>query len=66
MAKPMTITKPVATPLPWRAYLEMTKPRVVALMLLTVLVGMCLAVPGAVPVQPLIAGLVGIDRKSVV
>ncbi|MCG9720470.1 heme o synthase [Shewanella sp. Isolate7] len=64
MAKPMTITKHAVTPLPWRAYLEMTKPRVVALMLLTVLVGMCLAVPGAVPVQPLIAGLIGIGMMA--
>lgn len=58
MAKSLSIT-PVSglSRLPWRAYLEMTKPKVVTLMLLTVLVGMCLALPGAVPLQ---------DRKSVV
>lgn len=64
MAKPMIMTKHAVTPLPWRAYLEMTKPKVVALMLLTVLVGMCLAVPGAVPLQPLVAGLVGIGMMA--
>ena len=35
----------------WRDYLEMTKPRVVLLMLLCALVGMFLAVPGMVPVE---------------
>ncbi|MGI2258477.1 heme o synthase [Shewanella sp. GXUN23E] len=48
----------------WRAYYEMTKPKVVALMLLTVLVGMCLALPGSVPWQPLVFGLVGIGMMS--
>lgn len=32
--------------LSWRDYLELTKPRVVALMILTSLIGMLLAVPG--------------------
>ncbi len=44
----------------WRDYLEMTKPRVVLLMLLCALVGMFLAVPGMVPVDVLVFGLVGI------
>ena len=44
----------------WRVYLTLTKPKVVALMLLTALVGMCLAVPGALPIQEAILGLVGI------
>ena len=35
----------------WRDYLEMTKPRVVLLMLLCALVGMFLAVPGMVPLD---------------
>lgn len=42
------------------AYLEMCKPRVVLLMLLTAFVGMCLATPSFVPWQPLIFGLIGI------
>ena len=44
----------------WRDYLELCKPRVVLLMLLTVLVGMFLATPGWVPCVTLIASLVGI------
>ena len=65
MEKQITISSSAATPLlQWRAYYEMTKPKVVALMLLTVLVGMCLAVPGAVPLQPLIAGMVGIGMMA--
>ena len=38
-----------AAPARWRSYLELTKPRVVALMLFTVLVGMLLAAPAAHP-----------------
>ncbi|MBV7316937.1 heme o synthase [Shewanella sp. NIFS-20-20] len=48
----------------WRDYYEMTKPKVVALMLLTVLVGMCLSVPTTVPWQPLVIGLIGIGLMS--
>lgn len=44
----------------WRDYLELCKPRVVLLMLLTVLVGMFLATPGLVPCVTIIASLVGI------
>jgi heme o synthase len=44
----------------WRDYLELTKPRVVLLMLLCALVGMFLAVPGMVPVDIIVFGLVGI------
>jgi len=44
----------------WRDYLELTKPRVVALMILTALIGMCMAVPGFVPWQPLLLGNLGI------
>ena len=44
----------------WRDYLELTKPRVVLLMLLCALVGMFLAVPGMVPLGALVFGLTGI------
>lgn len=47
------------TPL-WQDYLELTKPRVVALMIITALIGMCMAVPGWVPWQPLVLGNLGI------
>lgn len=48
----------------WRSYLALTKPKVVALMLLTAVVGMCLAVPGALPVQGTVLGLVGIGLMA--
>jgi heme o synthase len=41
-------------------YLELTKPRVVALIVFTAIIGMFLAVPGMVPLRPLLAGVVGI------
>lgn len=44
----------------WRDFLELTKPRVVLLMLLCALVGMFLAVPGMVPLDVLAFGLSGI------
>lgn len=47
-------------PVVWRDYVELCKPRVVMLMLLTVLVGMYLATPGWVNLSLLAASLVGI------
>lgn len=44
----------------WRDYLELCKPNVVALMILTSVIGMLLAVPGMVPLQVLIFGNLGI------
>jgi len=44
----------------WEDYLELTKPRVVALMVLTAMIGMCMAVPGFVPWQPMVVGNLGI------
>ena len=44
----------------WQDYLELTKPRVVALMIVTALIGMCMAVPGWVHWQPLVLGNLGI------
>src|SRR6185312_15312239 len=41
-------------------YLELTKPRVVALIVFTAVIGMFLAVPGMVPLRPAIAGTIGI------
>jgi protoheme IX farnesyltransferase len=48
----------------WRAYLELCKPRVVALIVFTAIVGMLLAVPGVVPVVPFALGAVGITLAS--
>ncbi len=44
----------------WRDYFELCKPRVVALMLLTSVIGMLLSVPGMVPLDILFWGNVGI------
>ena len=44
----------------WRQYLELTKPRVVALLVFTALVGMFLAVPGLPPAREALLGLLGI------
>lgn len=46
--------------IPWRSYLELTKPRVVALMLFTVVVGMLLATREQVPWRVLLFGPLGI------
>lgn len=48
----------------WRDYYEITKPRVVALLVLTALVGMCLSVPGVVPWQVLVPSILGIGLLS--
>lgn len=45
-------------------YLELCKPRVVLLMLLTAIVGMCLASPSWVPLKALIFGTLGIGLVS--
>jgi protoheme IX farnesyltransferase len=44
----------------WRDYKELTKPNVVALMILTSVIGMFMAVPGMVPLDILILGNLGI------
>ena len=55
---------PRETQATWRDYYEITKPRVVALLVLTALVGMCLSVPTAVPWQVLIPAMIGIAFLS--
>ncbi len=44
----------------WRDYYELCKPRVVMLMVLTAIVGMCLASPGAIPWRIFVFGNLGI------
>ena len=41
-------------------FYQLTKPRVVSLIVFTAVIGMFLAVPGMVPLQPLLAGTLGI------
>ncbi|CAH7185306.1 Protoheme IX farnesyltransferase [Vibrio chagasii] len=48
----------------WKVYLTLTKPKVVALMLLTALVGMCLAVPNGLPLQQALFGMIGIGLMA--
>ncbi len=48
----------------WRAYYDITKPKVVALLVLTALVGMSLSVPDGLPWQLLIPAMLGIALLS--
>ena len=48
----------------WRDYFEMCKPKVVALLLLTAIIGMFLATPYMVPLDILVFGTVGIGMAS--
>ncbi|PMH44539.1 protoheme IX farnesyltransferase [Vibrio sp. 10N.286.49.B3] len=64
MSKLVSCTDNASLSSTWRIYLTLTKPKVVALMLLTALVGMCLATPGALPWQASILGLSGIGLMA--
>ena len=55
---PQTAARP--TSIRFRDYWALTKPRVVALIAFTALVGMFLAVPGLPPLRQTVAGLIGI------
>ncbi|MCK6264004.1 heme o synthase [Vibrio sp. ZSDE26] len=48
----------------WKVYLTLTKPKVIALMLLTAVVGMCLSTNGVLPWQPTLFGLIGIGLMA--
>lgn len=48
----------------WRDYLEITKPKVVLLLVFTAVCGMVLAVPGMVPLQETIFGILGIGMAA--
>jgi len=48
----------------WRRYLELTKPKVVALIVFTAIVGTLLASPGAPPIEALVWGNLGIALAS--
>ena len=59
----------LANPVPgltthWRDYLEITKPKVVLLLVFTALAGMALAVPLWLPLQETVFGLLGIGLAS--
>jgi protoheme IX farnesyltransferase len=63
-SRSMTIEPSDPSLTPWRAYYELCKPRVVALMLITTVVGMLLATPGMVPWSILIFGNIGIGLTA--
>ncbi len=48
----------------WKDYLELTKPKVVFLLLITAVVGMFMATPGMVPLDVLIVATIGIGFAS--
>ncbi len=48
----------------WREYLELTKPRVVTVLAFTALVGVCLASPGALPLDTAAFALLGISLAA--
>ncbi|WP_395338739.1 heme o synthase [Ningiella sp. W23] len=64
MKNPAIVTAKVSSGATWRDYYELTKPRVVMLLLLTALVGMCLATPTWVDPVILSAGMLGIGLLS--
>jgi protoheme IX farnesyltransferase len=55
---------PSASPATWRHYLALTKPKVVALIVFTAIVGTLLASPGVPPLEALIWGNLGIAAAS--
>ncbi|EFP96775.1 heme o synthase [Vibrio caribbeanicus] len=63
MSKSITLAQEETMPL-WRCYLALTKPKVVALMLLTALVGMCLSNPDTFSVEKALLGLFGIGLMA--
>ena len=56
--------KAVTMGIPWQSYLELTKPKVVLLIVFTAVVGMLLASPGLPGWQPLVFGTLGIGLSA--
>jgi len=64
MSQQAIASKSIRSQATWRDYYEMTKPRVVMLLLLTALVGMCLATETWIDPQVLVFGMLGIGLLS--
>lgn len=64
MSQQAIASKSMRSQAAWRDYYEMTKPRVVMLLLLTALVGMCLATETWIDPQILVFGMLGIGLLS--
>lgn len=63
--KSSTLNNPISSfAAHWRDYLEITKPKVVLLLVFTAVVGVALAVPGWPPLQETFFGLLGIGLAS--
>jgi protoheme IX farnesyltransferase len=60
----MATTTPLQAQVGWRDFLELTKPRVTALIVFTAAVGMLLATPGQIPLDIFVFGLTGIALAS--
>jgi protoheme IX farnesyltransferase len=60
LADESTLNTTAETPTDWRDYYELTKPRVVILIVFTAIVGMFLAVPGMPDITALVFGTLGI------
>ncbi len=59
-----TETATATAPSLWHEYYELTKPRVVGLIVFTAIVGMFLSVPGWPPLEPLVFGTLGIGLAA--
>ena len=64
MAKEHIVNTKVETYIDWRDFYELTKPRVVMLIVFTAIVGMFLSVPGWPGAAPLVFGSLGIYLAS--
>lgn len=62
MSSPTALT--LGVPGTWRDYVALCKPKVVALIVFTAIVGMLLATPGMVPLDALILGTLGIGGAA--
>jgi protoheme IX farnesyltransferase len=54
----------IALPRHFNVYLDLCKPKVVALIVFTAMVGMALASPGLLPLQPFVFGTIGISLAA--
>ena len=64
MATPEHIVADGPRPARWRSFYELTKPRVVMLIVFTAIVGTLLAVPGMPPLDALMFGNLGIGLAA--
>ncbi len=61
---PSSTALTLGVPRAWRDYVALCKPKVVALIVFTAIVGMLLATPGMVPLDALVLGTLGIGGAA--